>query len=445
MGLSFQQFRFRLFGYLNFISVSVVLIAVLLLSLSCSTRTDRGTEDSGGGDVEWSTAAEVKSSVLRMQKYLMDHEAYSKMSKDFGQQKNSNSSIALGAREIFVNAGVMGASVGATKQGKSCSTFLELLPKLKVRFEENDFCPAINNNHADASVSDYSFNAEVCFSLKSLKRVPKASLDKTIYGLWWHELSHLLGNRDEAKANFIEDWAQSSFHSEASILRLEKSRETYVIFYGVASFFKEYVNEIYASNFVVSNKLREVLLEKLYSSRAQALVLLARFVQLDPKKESLEIQSLGEERLYVRNEIYKLLEEYTATLDILIDVASIAKGSSDTLFLSETSDHYKVADRLLMEVQKKLKEYMPNVPSVSEKAAVELYLKVIAEQSLNSSSSPLGSIEELIGPGKAFEKTKPFIDNVKLLFYLNLEQVDRVRKSHSQCLLPAIKRWIPFQ
>ncbi len=75
--------------------------------------------------------------------------------------------------------------------------FSDFLMNTKLVILENKPCHAEDKKHADASVSENTLNATVCFSLKTLTRIPKITLEEHIAGLWFHELSHMSGFNEE--------------------------------------------------------------------------------------------------------------------------------------------------------------------------------------------------------------------------------------------------------
>lgn len=107
---------------------------------------------------------------------------------------------------------------------KSRSTYI---PHIKIRFEEAAPCPASNSTHADASVSEYSFNATICFSLKTLQRIPPSNLASHVFGLWIHELYHMTGYKKEDWPEIFEQVAAQSHASFTS--GLWKSAQSDVI------------------------------------------------------------------------------------------------------------------------------------------------------------------------------------------------------------------------
>ncbi len=79
----------------------------------------------------------------------------------------------------------------------------EYIDLIKVNLNEDGPCTYHDDKESDASVSKFIRDAEVCFSLKTLQRIPKASLNKHITALWAHELAHLNGF-DEVLAQKLE-------------------------------------------------------------------------------------------------------------------------------------------------------------------------------------------------------------------------------------------------
>jgi len=51
-----------------------------------------------------------------------------------------------------------------------------------VKFDYHGGCKGGRSHSSDASVSGFNFESEVCFNMVKLMGVPKASLDRHIYG-----------------------------------------------------------------------------------------------------------------------------------------------------------------------------------------------------------------------------------------------------------------------
>lgn len=87
----------------------------------------------------------------------------------------------------------------------------QYLPNIPILYEESGPCLHAANYGADASVSDYSFDAILCFSLPRLRRIPPAALEAHIFGLWLHELVHMTGEKSEEIANALERFGVKSY------------------------------------------------------------------------------------------------------------------------------------------------------------------------------------------------------------------------------------------
>ncbi len=79
------------------------------------------------------------------------------------------------------------------KELASTKKFSRFIMGINLNILQEGPCKSKDKDHADASVSKNSLNATVCFSLAKLTRIPKASLNEHIAGLWMHELSHMAG------------------------------------------------------------------------------------------------------------------------------------------------------------------------------------------------------------------------------------------------------------
>ena len=110
-----------------------------------------------------------------------------------------------------------------------------------VYYKSDGPCPSPDHKHAMASVSRFSFGAEICFSLSELRQVPRSGLKAEVFGLWVHELAHLSGYDEEIAVkvqNIIIDhfaefsntdgsWIKSEviLHLWKTIYKLKEARE----------------------------------------------------------------------------------------------------------------------------------------------------------------------------------------------------------------------------
>lgn len=88
--------------------------------------------------------------------------------------------------------------------------FKQYVRNIPLDLTKEDACYYGNKQKADASVTELTENARICFSLKKLQRIPIASLNKHIVSLWMHELAHMEGY-NEKQAKIFEGLALISY------------------------------------------------------------------------------------------------------------------------------------------------------------------------------------------------------------------------------------------
>lgn len=88
------------------------------------------------------------------------------------------------------------------------SPVIDYLRTIQPQILEDQFCPAPDKNHAEASVTKFDLTAKLCFSVKALVRIPKTTLLKEILGLLMHESLHMSGAAEET----ANEW-QTAFDS----------------------------------------------------------------------------------------------------------------------------------------------------------------------------------------------------------------------------------------
>lgn len=215
-----------------------------------------GTSDGGGGDIDRSTPVQVRQSILRIRGFLLkpqtlpriqmmaSEEEFREIEDLRGHQLSKNETLPfsyLGHTSSIFEPQKFGLALNPIraeiakihmdsdlwKDDESKEKAKKRIEELAVRLEENakklpvniqDYlpeedeikfiddgpCPSSTTQHADASVSTYQYNAQVCFSLDQLRRLPPENLDTQIFGLWMHELLHMAGFKDELRAEIFE-------------------------------------------------------------------------------------------------------------------------------------------------------------------------------------------------------------------------------------------------
>ncbi len=226
----------------------MVLTLVFMSMVACGDF--KGTSDGGGGQVEGSTKEEVRVAVQDTLKTLTQSEKYInyKIYEGLKLSENTNAEAQKALNNIYnpdfhkeereilvkkrealqadidslVSSGVEGVAtdelldltdqiIDLSKSIKHLEPFekyklADYVFKIPVVYQDEGSCPAPDKDHADASVTEFSFDATICFSLENLTRIPKQSLNAHVLGLWMHELAHMTG-AGEAAAKQVEESA----------------------------------------------------------------------------------------------------------------------------------------------------------------------------------------------------------------------------------------------
>lgn len=205
------------------------------LNQGIAPRGLTGGQDGGGGDVEKSTEEDVRKAVSEMKSLVIQKHSIMLLSTALGRDDinfgETNELLTKEQRSLLVQLIVKMRTplAGAISED---STILHRIDELKeiqnlggledylelssVYFEVEGPCPNIEHKDADASVSAYTYGADICFSISTLMGIPKSSLYKHVYGLWWHEIVHLNGHRDEDVAVTIEKLAEETYETLVS-------------------------------------------------------------------------------------------------------------------------------------------------------------------------------------------------------------------------------------
>lgn len=80
----------------------------------------------------------------------------------------------------------------------------DFITDVKIDYLEEGSCPSNTTHHADASVTNYTFQADLCFSLDQLQRIEPNNLLAVVTGLWVHELTHMAGEKNEDWAKIVQ-------------------------------------------------------------------------------------------------------------------------------------------------------------------------------------------------------------------------------------------------
>lgn len=179
------------------------LLTFLVISgVQCARETsnsNQGTQDSGGGVVFNSSTEQVNEALDLALKLAtepdMTKNVFVQFWKDWGQ-KSKNEQINRPVH-LFSRAETAAKSGGEVSPNEHFeSPFLMALKTNKIVRVNSDCRPSSGANHTDASVSSFSADAEICFSVRNLMRIPPSGLLREILSLVLHEATHMGGAQE---------------------------------------------------------------------------------------------------------------------------------------------------------------------------------------------------------------------------------------------------------
>lgn len=213
-------------------SFLVPLVSLIFLVSACSSddKKHNGTSDSGGGVIGTSTEAEVREAVsssiqiLRTKSFFenvrgLSHFKFQKKSLEekkayffaltflqFPDSFYENFGQFSDWKDYFTKTGIetYSAPPEVIASKLKFENAGEYLVEDKIKLKEKGACTADDKIDADASVSRFDLDAEICLSLENLKKIPKESLRKHVTALLAHELTHMFGF-NEISAKMIQE------------------------------------------------------------------------------------------------------------------------------------------------------------------------------------------------------------------------------------------------
>jgi len=180
-----------------------LLLCLILAASTSSGAPLRGGQDGGGGEAPSSTVEQVRTAILHAYKLATASDINLNIFKRFWL-----SEIGIFWTEDYFNPRplfptVANKNFSALEPTDFSSPVLEGLATRPPQILEQGDCPQSTREHADASVSEYTPDGTVCFSIAQLKRFPPEDLLGETLALLLHESIHLGGVRDEKIA---ESW-----------------------------------------------------------------------------------------------------------------------------------------------------------------------------------------------------------------------------------------------
>ena len=196
---------------------SILSVLCLTLCVSACSRTNKssnlgtlsGTQDIGGGSVKYSTPVQVNEALDKAIDLVTNQDPEENIVVQFWLKKGKHSwsDFIKSPAHLFPKL----ASLQLSEVNLKDHLDLFESPALQafkhnviIRKESGNCLTPMDGRHTDASVSGLHINADICFSIENLTRIPPSSLLKEILSLVVHEAAHL-GGANEEEASIWQD------------------------------------------------------------------------------------------------------------------------------------------------------------------------------------------------------------------------------------------------
>lgn len=177
----------------------LILLAVSGLHCTRESTTRNGTQTTGGGNTINSSKEQVNEALDLALKLAtepdMTKNVFVQFWKDWGRS-NQNELISK-PNHLFIRAETAAkAGYEVSPNERFESSVLMAFGKNKILRADSDCQASSSNLHTDGSVSSFTVDADVCFSVRNLMRLPPASLLREILSLVLHEAIHMGGGQE---------------------------------------------------------------------------------------------------------------------------------------------------------------------------------------------------------------------------------------------------------
>lgn len=183
--------------------LAFLLLASATVNFRCAKSSEDGGQVGGGGFVKVSSEDEVKSALTQALKLASDPDVTRNVIVEYWKSRGkdgTNPQIKI-PTHIFPNAQY---SI-LIDDARFDSPALNAIGQKKPQFLKSGNCRlGPGETSTDASVSSYTLDGEVCFSIGNLRRIPPNDLLRHLLALVLHEAAHL-GGADEAEARAWQD------------------------------------------------------------------------------------------------------------------------------------------------------------------------------------------------------------------------------------------------
>lgn len=175
-----------------------ILVLIASIMLGCSRSEQMGGQVTGGGSVTKSTTEQVNAALDQALQLAEESDVKQSVLVEFWLSSGSKSKTPAINQplHVFPNFKLSTSSTQARFENK----FVKALKENTITRLPKGDCPHPSyEESADASVSQLSYQAKLCFSIGNLQRIPPASLLREILSLVVHEVDHM-GGADEPEA-----------------------------------------------------------------------------------------------------------------------------------------------------------------------------------------------------------------------------------------------------
>lgn len=187
-----------------------------VVAVRCS-KTDSPAEDggqhTGGGSAPYSSPAQVLTALNLVLSLAAESDASKNVIVQFWKSwgRASKYDYIKSPTRLFPNLAQSNGELPASSEKISRdfdSPALQALKHNKIsRIDAGDCLKSNLLKHTDASVSAFTLNADLCFSIGNLTRVPPSTLLREVLSLVLHEATHLGGAPEEEAVGWQEEFS----------------------------------------------------------------------------------------------------------------------------------------------------------------------------------------------------------------------------------------------
>lgn len=186
---------------------SIYFLSLILLIGCGEDRKADGTADAGGGDIIKSSEAEVREAIPRAFDILMNPNFFKELQLS-SEKKKAEGTLTDKKDSIEVPLNILMNPLAAYREGyqaifgkkkvlaekpDATDDLRDYIDYTQIKIKEKGPCVAIDKENADASVSVFQLDAEICLSLEKLKLIPRDSLTAYVASILAHEMTHMVG------------------------------------------------------------------------------------------------------------------------------------------------------------------------------------------------------------------------------------------------------------